>query len=130
MSRRMAHSYPASITYLSFDKKSSVCNLSPLRILRVTRDTRYLNLFSVCFSIEVKSRVKGTDTVTVTKNEILPALNKPEDFFLALVEVDGEETHTVYLKKPFRETPDFAARGVIYSIEELKNGAEIMFRTV
>jgi hypothetical protein len=49
--------------------------------------------------IEVKGRAKGADTVTVTKNEILTALNKPEDFFLALVEVGGDEAHTVYLKK-------------------------------
>jgi hypothetical protein len=43
---------------------------------------------------------KGADTVTVTKNEILTALNKPEDFFLALVEVDGDKTKTVYLRNP------------------------------
>src|SRR5262249_43152025 len=36
--------------------------------------------------IEVKGRITGADTVTVPKNEILPSLNKPEDFVLALVE--------------------------------------------
>ena len=36
--------------------------------------------------IEVKGRVTGADTITVTKNEILTSLNKPEDFVLALVE--------------------------------------------
>ncbi len=36
--------------------------------------------------IEVKGRVTGADTVTVTKNEILYALNKPDDFILAMVE--------------------------------------------
>ena len=36
--------------------------------------------------IEVKGRIEGADTVTVTKNEILTALNKPEDYILALVE--------------------------------------------
>ena len=78
--------------------------------------------------IEVKGRAKGADTVTVTKNEILTALNKPEEYFLALVEVDGEKTRTVYLKKPFREQPDFAAMGVIYSLAELTNSAEIIQR--
>jgi len=73
--------------------------------------------------IEVKGRAKGAETVTVTKNEILTALNKPEDFCLAVVEVDSEKTQTVYLKKPFRDPPDFAAKGVIYSLEELKEGA-------
>ena len=40
--------------------------------------------------IEVKGRVEGAATVCVTKNEILTALNKPEDFILAIVEVDGD----------------------------------------
>ena len=34
----------------------------------------------------------GADTITVTKNEILYSLNKPEDFILAIVEfLDGED---------------------------------------
>ena len=74
--------------------------------------------------IEVKGRGAGAETVTVTKNEILTALNKPENFWLALVEVDGDKTRTVYLKKPFRDPPGFAAEGVIYSLAELKEGAE------
>ena len=36
--------------------------------------------------LEVKGRVTGADTITVTKNEILYSLNKPEDFILAIVE--------------------------------------------
>lgn len=36
--------------------------------------------------IEVKGRVAGAGTVTVTKNEILTSLKKPDDFILALVE--------------------------------------------
>ena len=32
--------------------------------------------------IEVKGRVSGADTITVTRNEILYSLNKPEDFIL------------------------------------------------
>ena len=32
--------------------------------------------------IEVKGRAKGATTVTVTKNEILTGLNKPEQFIL------------------------------------------------
>ncbi len=35
--------------------------------------------------IEVKDRVQGAETVTVTKNEILTALNKPDAFILAVV---------------------------------------------
>ena len=37
--------------------------------------------------IEVKGRAARSDTVTVTRNEILYSLNKPEDFILAMVEV-------------------------------------------
>ena len=36
--------------------------------------------------IEVKGRVSGAPTITVTRNEILYSLNKPEDFILAIVE--------------------------------------------
>jgi hypothetical protein len=74
--------------------------------------------------IEVKGRAKGADTVTVTKNEILTALNKPEEFILAVVEVDGETTKTTYLKKPFKNAPDFTATGVIFDIAELAKNAE------
>ena len=38
--------------------------------------------------IEVKGRVAGAPTITVTKNEILYSLNKPDDFILAIVEFD------------------------------------------
>ena len=36
--------------------------------------------------IEVKGRVAGAETITVTRNEILYSLNKPDDFILAIVE--------------------------------------------
>ncbi|ACL18702.1 helicase domain protein [Desulfitobacterium hafniense DCB-2] len=75
--------------------------------------------------IEVKGRASGADTVTVSKNEILTAFNKPDEYILAIVEVDGANTKTVYLKKPFHERPDFAATSVNYSIAKLVNGAEI-----
>lgn len=78
--------------------------------------------------IEVKGRAKGATTVTVTKNEILTALNKPDEFILAIVEVDGEQTHTVYLKKPFRNAPDFSATGVIFDIDVLLNNSEVVYR--
>jgi SNF2 family DNA or RNA helicase len=75
--------------------------------------------------IEVKGRARGADTVTVSKNEILTAFNKPDEYILAIVEVDGAATKTVYLKKPFRERPDFAATSVNYDIVELVGGAQI-----
>ena len=69
--------------------------------------------------IEVKGRVKGATTVTVTRNEILTALNKPDDFYLALVEVEGEQTTVRYVQHPFKKEPDFAATSVNYDISEL-----------
>ncbi len=75
--------------------------------------------------IEVKGRTKGATTVTVSKNEILTALNKPDEFILAIVEVDGNQVNTVYAKKPFRTAPDFGATSVNYDIADLLESAEI-----
>lgn len=74
--------------------------------------------------IEVKGRAKGADTVTVTKNEILTALNKPEDFILAVVEVDGDRTDPRYVRQPFQREPDFGVTSVNYSLTDLWARAE------
>jgi hypothetical protein len=50
--------------------------------------------------IEVKGRVSGAPTITVTRNEILYSLNKPDDFILAIVEFLDGETHTGALPAP------------------------------
>jgi hypothetical protein len=78
--------------------------------------------------IEVKGRVAGADTVTITKNEIITAFNEPDKYILAIVEVDGTKTSTTYLKRPFAERPDFAATSVNYSISELMNNSEIILK--
>jgi hypothetical protein len=74
--------------------------------------------------IEVKGRVKGATTITVSKNEILTAFNKPGEYILAIVQCTEENSQwTVdeifYIKQPFRERPDFAATSVNYNIHEL-----------
>ncbi|WP_218082162.1 helicase-related protein [Anthocerotibacter panamensis] len=69
--------------------------------------------------IEVKGRVTGADTITVTRNEILYSLNKPEDFILAIVEYIGEEHRVHYLRRPFQREPDFGVTSVNYSFAEL-----------
>jgi hypothetical protein len=74
--------------------------------------------------IEVKGRAKGAETVTVTKNEILTALNKPEDFILAVVEVDGDRTTPRYVRCPFQREPDFGVTSVNYSLTDLWARAE------
>jgi SNF2 family DNA or RNA helicase len=76
--------------------------------------------------IEVKGRRTGAGQVTVSKNEILTCLNKPNEFILAIVEVDGTKTHTVYLKKPFVESVDFTVNSVNYDIAKLKETTEIL----
>ncbi|MBI2684016.1 MAG: DUF3883 domain-containing protein [Actinobacteria bacterium] len=53
-------------------------------------------------SIEVKGRVVGAPTFTITKNEVLHALNKRDDYVLALVRVDGDRAdETRYVRQPF-----------------------------
>lgn len=69
--------------------------------------------------IEVKGRAKGADTVTVTKNEILTALNKPDQFILAIVEVDGSDTTPWYVRQPFTREPDFGVTSVNYKLAKL-----------
>ena len=70
--------------------------------------------------IEVKGRVSGASTITVTRNEILYSLNKPEDFILGIVEFRDDGGHRVhYVRKPFRREPDFGVTSVNYDFAEL-----------
>ena len=75
--------------------------------------------------IEVKGRVSGAPTITVTRNEILYSLNKPDDFILAIVEFTGADTHQLhYLRQPFQREPDFGVTSVNYNFSELLVRAE------
>lgn len=75
--------------------------------------------------IEVKGRISGADTITVTRNEILYSLNKPEDFILAIVEFLDDTEHRVhYLRRPFQKDPDFGVTSVNYNLPELLARAE------
>jgi hypothetical protein len=70
--------------------------------------------------IEVKGRTVGADTICVTRNEILTALNKPEGYILAVVEVEGGKARTPrYIRTPFRCEPDFGVTSVNYKLTEL-----------
>ena len=70
--------------------------------------------------IEVKGRVTGAETITVTKNEILYSLNKPDDFILAIVEFSDDAVQRVhYLRQPFVREPDFGVTSVNYGLEAL-----------
>ncbi|MBM4296179.1 MAG: DUF3883 domain-containing protein, partial [Deltaproteobacteria bacterium] len=77
--------------------------------------------------LEVKGRAVGADTVTITRNEIMTALNKPDDFILAIVTVDlsanaqagGDKAEPRYVRQPFKREPDFAVISVNYNFAEL-----------
>ncbi len=76
--------------------------------------------------IEVKGRDATATTITVTKNEILYSLNKPDDFILAIVEFRPNEPHrTHYVRRPFQREPDFGVTSVNYDFAELLAKAEI-----
>jgi hypothetical protein len=75
--------------------------------------------------IEVKGRVSGAPSITVTRNEILYSLNKPEDFILAIVEFMPDDTHRLhYIRRPFQNEPDFALTSSNYSFADLLTRAE------
>jgi len=75
--------------------------------------------------IEVKGRVTGAQTVTVTRNEILYSLNKPDDFILAIVEfLDGDSHRVHYVRTPFQREPDFGVTSVNYDFAELLTRAK------
>jgi len=75
--------------------------------------------------IEVKGRAKGQTTITVSKNEIIYALNQQEKFVLAIVIVDGENYEgPYYIKNPFSKEPDFGVASINYDLNELLAKAE------
>ena len=76
--------------------------------------------------IEVKGRVKGATTITVTRNEILYAVNQGEKFVLAIVFVNPDDTieGPHYVRKPFQREPDWGAASVNYNIQELIRRSE------
>ena len=63
--------------------------------------------------IEVKGRVKGQSTITVTRNEILYGLNQADKFILAIVLVDGDRHEgPFYVRQPFTQEPDWATTSI------------------
>ncbi len=71
--------------------------------------------------IEVKGRVAGADTITVTRNEIIYAVNQSEKFQLAVVFVNTDDSvdGPHYIANPFQREPDWGAASVNYFISEL-----------
>ena len=75
--------------------------------------------------IEVKGRVKGSTTITVTKNEVVYGLNQQDKFILAIVLVDGDHYEgPFYITKPFTQEPDWAVTSINLDLNQLLNRAE------
>jgi superfamily II DNA or RNA helicase len=77
--------------------------------------------------IEVKGRVQGASTVTITRNEILYALNQADKFLLAIVLV-GEDDSVVgpyYLRNPFEAEPGWGVSSVNYDLKSLLAKGEL-----
>lgn len=75
--------------------------------------------------IEVKGRAKGQSTITVSRNEIIYALNQKEKFWLAIVIVDGNSHEgPFYIQQPFTSEPDAGAASINYHLDELLNKAQ------
>ncbi len=69
--------------------------------------------------IEVKGRVAGATYVTVTKNEILTGLNKQDDYWLAVVFVDGDQGRTTSLSSvPFSPQRDRLCSHLAESVDQ------------
>lgn len=71
--------------------------------------------------IEVKGRAKGADTLTVTRNEILYALNQADKFLLAIVLVDetGNVDGPHYVQNPFDTEPGWGVTSQNFDLSAL-----------
>jgi hypothetical protein len=76
--------------------------------------------------IEVKGRVKGATTVTVTKNEIFESWNQGNKYHLAIVLVGEDDTidGPHYVPHPFKEEPGWGVSSVNYDLKALMERAE------
>ena len=76
--------------------------------------------------IEVKGRVKGAATVTVTRNEMLYAFNQGDKFVLAIVLVgEGDEVEVPhYICNPFDREPGWGVASINYNLGDLLARAE------
>jgi superfamily II DNA or RNA helicase len=71
--------------------------------------------------LEVKGRIESGDTITVTTNEMLVALNAEDRFVLAIVPVSaaGYAQAPVYVRRPFSSAPEKDSTAVVFSLDKL-----------
>jgi hypothetical protein len=77
--------------------------------------------------IEVKGRQAGVGMVTVTHNEMVIAANKPENAYLAVVEVDGNKRHVTYFLHWNKQTPGFAVVNNTIQLDKLRKTADVVY---
>jgi len=75
--------------------------------------------------IEVKGRANGTSTVTITRNEMLYALNQADKFLLAVVVMGKDDTADgpYYVRNPFDAEPGWGVSSVNYDLSKLLSRA-------
>ncbi len=77
--------------------------------------------------IEVKGRIEGATTVTVSRNEVAKSFNVPSQWYLAIVGVNGDEVvGPTYLRRPFTQTLESAASSANYPIKDLLAQGELI----
>lgn len=71
--------------------------------------------------IEVKGRSKGSTSITLTRNEILYALNQTDKFVLAIVLIDENENAEgpYYIRNPFKKEPDWSESSSNHDLAKL-----------
>ena len=77
--------------------------------------------------IEVKGRVDGADTVTITRQEIVTSLHEPEKFILAVVEVSsGIAGEPRYVRGALdQREPPFDQTAIQFNLKRLLERAEV-----
>jgi hypothetical protein len=75
--------------------------------------------------IEVKGRVDSASTITVTRNEIITSLNKPDDFILAIVQIGQDSVKGPrYVWQPFDVEPAFGVTAQQFELKHLLEKSE------
>jgi len=77
--------------------------------------------------IEVKGRVAGADMLTITRNELIYAVNQGDKFVLAIVLVhpDDRVEGPDFVANPFQREPDWGAASVNYDLRHLLRDASM-----
>jgi SNF2 family DNA or RNA helicase len=115
--RRVEESQGCQITDVSRDKCGWDLTSQPPVIDHKHPDPRH---------IEVKGRVKGASTITVTRNEMLYAFNQGDKFVLAiaLVNEDDSVEGPYYIRRPFDREPGWGVSSINYNLSDLLQKAE------